>query len=594
MPPAAALGPPPRRLNPNNVDAGANSMWAAMGYQGPATADEARAVAAAAGRDEHLFRMVNGEISCDKVLSYDVVVVGSGCGGGVMAAELASAGKRVLVVEKGRYQTRAEMTGVEYDGLNNLFEQGGLGVSEDSSVAVLAGSTFGGGSAVNWACSLRTPDRVKQEWATEHGLAAFIDGTFDASLDVVCERVGVKNEVSHNRNNQMLVEGCKSLGYHIETAPQGLADVTPDAPGANFVSFGDRHAIKRSAAVTWLVDAATAATPAHFADRCYVERVLHDGGRAVGVNARIVGADGISEYSLTVRAPTVVVSCGSLHSPALLLRSGLPNRNRLIGKNLHLHPVVVVSGIVPKDAPDVDVWRGAAMTTVSNVVADGPQRDYYGARLECPLTHPGLMSSLMPWSGAAKFKEILLQCRRMMTIVVLSRDKCSGEIRIDKDGLPRIYYTMDDPAVKSLLEGVDKSVRIIAAAGAEKIITGQALEPVQLPPPSDKAARASAVESLVADVWKVGLPRGTVPVFSAHQMGSCRMGSDPQRSVVKPSCESWECSGLYVADASTFPTPSGTNPMITTYGIAHMAAQGIKRLAASSVSSDPPTLASRL
>jgi len=84
-------------------------------------------------------------------------------------------------------------------------------------------------------------------------------------------------------------------------------------------------------------------------------------------------------------------------------------------------------------------------------------------------------------------------------------------------------------------------------------------------------------EEQMAEVRQMGFPLFKVPLFSAHQMGTCRMGSDPATSVVKPTCESWECEGLYVVDASVFPTSSGANPMVTTLAIAHMAAQGLKR-----------------
>mmetsp|Transcript_101273 Transcript_101273/g.179956 ORF Transcript_101273/g.179956 Transcript_101273/m.179956 type:complete len:718 (-) Transcript_101273:86-2239(-) len=571
-----AFGSDASNINPQNHGRRENSMWAALGYEGPASAEEV----AGRGREEFVFPMLNATISKDTCLTVDVVVVGSGCGGSVVAAELAQAGRRVLVLEKGRYLQRKEMTSQEGDAFDQMYERGGLVTTDDTGVGVLAGATFGGGSTINWACSLRTPDPVKEEWASQHGLKAFEDGTFDASLDAVCSRLSVKKEgVTHNENNKVLIDGCKKLGYEIDVAPQNMADVGP-FPGGGFISCGDRYGNKQSTPETYLKDAATAPVAAKFADRCQVETVLHQGGAAKGIRARIVGADGVTEHILTVTAPTVVVSCGSLNSPALLLRSRLPDPYRQIGKNLRLHPVTGIVGIMPKE---VNLWRGAPMTAVSNECAAG-RGDNYGAKLECPIAHPGIFSSIVPWKDGAAFKEVMLDYRRTAAIIVLTRDKGSGEVTIDRTGMARLSYKLADHDRQSLLEGAEKALRILEAAGAEKIGVGQLNEPVLLPPLSEAKARAARLEKLIEEVRHIGFPLYKVPLFSAHQMGTCRMGTDPRNSVVKPTCETWACSGLYVVDASTFPTSSGANPMITTLGIAHMAAQRLKKLSSTSSS----------
>jgi len=570
-----ALSRDTSRSNPHNNGADKNLLWSAMDFEGPPSAEEALAETEAKGRKEFVYTMLNDSITQDTTLTVDAVIVGSGCGGGVVAAELAAAGLRVLVLEKAQYFKRSEISGSEGDAYHNLYERGCLAATEDTGLAVLAGSAFGGGTAVNWACCLRTPSYVKEEWAAKHGLKAFADGTFDASLDAVCSRIGVTSEgVAHSKNNELLAQACEKLGYPCSVAPQNMADVGPLAPGAHFIGSGDRFGLKQSTPETFLKDAATAVVPASFADRCYVEQVLHKGGVAQGVRCRIVGADGASEHTLIVNAPKVVVSCGSLNSPALLLRSGLANSNRQIGKNLRLHPVSGVVGIMPND---VAIWRGAPMTLVSDVVAKGPVGDNYGAKLECPLLLPGIASSVTPWKDGAAFKDRMLDYKRLFSMIVLTRDKGSGEVRIDKEGTPRLYYKVGEHDLKSLADGVEKALRLVEAAGAESILMAHELTPLPLPPQSDPKARAVELEKIIAQTRQLGFPLYKAPLFSAHQMGTCRMGSDPKTSVVKPTCESWECSGLYVIDASTFPTATGTNPMVTTLGIAHMVAQGLKK-----------------
>lgn len=555
--------------------------WAAIGYSGPEPHERVQAaLEAAGGRPEHHFRLLNAELSSNAILDFDAVVVGSGCGGAVVAAELAAAGRRVLVLEKGTYFPRSEFSGVEGDAFNRLYERGGLMVTEDTGLMVLAGSTFGGGSTVNWACSLRTPEHVRREWADEHGLPRLGSEEFGASLDAVCERIGVTGSgVAHNRNNQLLIEGCERCGYSIETAPQNLADVSAVAPGANFICLGDRYGIKQSMTETYLRDAATASVPAQFVDRCLVRRVLHRDGVAGGVEAEVVGAGG-RPCRLEVRAPTVVVSCGAVGSPALLLRSRLPNRNGRIGKNLRLHPVSFVVGRVAAGAPDVAMWEGAPMTAVSTECVAGPVGDNYGCRLECPSVHPGLGASVMPWLGGRQFKEVMLGLRRFTSQIILVRDRGSGEVRIDKQGTPRLYYPLGHHDRQSMLDGLERAIRATAAAGVDEITTSQAqvLGGLRtLPPVSMPEARAAAVEALVAEVRKAGFPLFKAGIYSAHQMGTCKMGASPKDSVVDGDGQCWEISGLYVADASVFPTSSGTNPMVTTLALAHFIAQQLKR-----------------
>jgi len=122
------------------------------------------------------------------------------------------------------------------------------------------------------------------------------------------------------------------------------------------------------------------------------------------------------------------------------------------------------------------------------------------------------------------------------------------------------------------------SLRIHAAAGAEQLATGQSDFGGVRNIPSAAPERAHAVTEACNDVRAAGVAMdGRVPVFSAHQMGTARMGAEPSVSVVDLNGESWEVKNLYVADASLFPTSSGSNPMMTTLSLSHVVAQRLKR-----------------
>jgi Choline dehydrogenase and related flavoproteins len=150
----------------------------------------------------------------------DVVVVGSGCGGGVTANNLAEAGLRVLVVEKSYSYSSKVFPMTPNEAYVNMFENGGTLISDDGSTAVLAGSTWGGGGTINWSAALQTEAYVRQEWA-DTGLPFFTSLEFQRSLDRVCDRMGVNTEhIEHNRGNNVILEGARKMGYAAKAVPQ--------------------------------------------------------------------------------------------------------------------------------------------------------------------------------------------------------------------------------------------------------------------------------------------------------------------------------------------------------------------------------------
>ncbi|KAM3586113.1 hypothetical protein VKS41_002642 [Umbelopsis sp. WA50703] len=488
-------------------------------------------------------------------LTFDAVIIGTGAGGGPVAAKLAKAGKKILVVEKAKYLHEAEFQLDEVHGFKSFYERETIFSSLDGSVNIYAGSAFGGGTTINWCASLKPQHFVRQEWAKQ-GLNHFVSNKFSEQLDEVYQRIGATTaHISHNESNKILIDGCKRLGFPVEDIPQNVGEC-PHECGWCFL--GCRYSEKNGSMNTWLRDARD--NGAQFVEQCYVDRVLIKKGKAVGIEATIAGN---KNRKLIVHSQQVIVSGGSLNTPGILLRSGLKNKN--IGKHLRMHPCHVVFGVFPDK--QVNTFKGSIMTSLSTV-AENHDGTYYGAKLEVPVIHPGGFSAVFPWKNPLDYKQRLIRYPNTSPILILSRDKTSeGSISYDENNQVIVDYSVTKRDKHSIMFAVLKALDVLVAAGATELFTCQSgIDTFVFVKGED---RYGQIDNKRYIAWKeqvknYGLLEAGAGIFAAHQMGSCRMGVSPKSSVVKPGGETWEIKNLYVADASVFPTASGVNPMVTT------------------------------
>ena len=502
----------------------------------------------------------------DTVYECDVLVIGSGAGGGVMAGELAQAGYDVLVLEKGPYFHGSDFTQREVDMLSKLYDAKGTLSTQDGGIDILAGSCLGGGTTVNWAGAFRTPGYVLQEWAREHDAPQFTTPAFEESIDAVARTIGVNTDYTrHNGQNQALWDGSTKLGQEVTLIPRnekGLTDSDSHFRSLGYTSLGDAHGIKQGTLNTYLLTAFEHG--ARILPETKVDRVTIDHGCATGAEALHTTTDGHT-VRITVKAQRVVVAGGAIQTPALLLRSGLKHPH--LGRHLHLHPTVVVGARYPHA---MHSWYGPSMS----VVNDNYTRLHgtnFGTKLETPPTHPGLLSTVLPWRSGQQHRELMRDADHLGSFIVLTRDRDGGRVSIDKNGTALIDYKMSDFDQANMLEGVRAAAQIHVAAGATEVYLPHNTLPT-LHTQNGTLLNPEILDHLPHLSWKPN----QFGLFSAHQMSTCRMGGNAATHPLKLNGETVEVQNLFVADGSAFPACSGVNPMLTIMALAHFTAQGMK------------------
>jgi long-chain-alcohol oxidase len=484
----------------------------------------------------------------DLDLSCDVCVIGSGAGGATAAAVLAKAGCEVIVLEAGGYYDDADFDGDALRGFERLYAESGNAATWDRSVNLLAGECLGGGTVVNYCTSFRTPDDVRAEWAAA-GVPWFTQDEYTRSLDAVCARLSVNLE--HNRvsaREQVLQRGLQSLGWHCAAMPRNVIGCE-QGKICGYCGFGCTIGAKQSAVKTWLADAQDAG--ARFYVETRAERVRLQAGAAVGVEARTRGG-----YRVTVRCRAVVAACGAIHTPGLLLRSGL--RNEHIGRHLHLHPVSNVSGIFREE---IRPWEGTMQAVYSDQLRF--LSGNYGVKLETTALQPAIEAAVLPWREAQHYRSLLEKLPRTVGIGALVRDREGGRVTVDQDGQPISHYSLSSFDRKNLRLGFIGAARILEAAGAELIYSPHAKWCAYEP------GRRGSLGGFVRDMDSAGWNAAQLALFSFHIMGTARMGGSPNTSAANPEGQVWEARNLYVMDGSAFPSASGVNPMISIEAIAH-------------------------
>ena len=476
-------------------------------------------------------------------LDCDVVIVGSGAGGAATAAELAEAGLDVVVLEEGGYHGTEDFNTDVGEMTRKLYRDAGATIAIGAPpVMYQEGMTVGGSTVINGGMAWRTPEKILERWDRDDKIQHILPASMEPFYERVERRIHVayQDERTIGRDNEILKRGADRQGWKVIPNLRNQLHCT----GSNNCAFGCPTGGKQSSLVTYVPRAL------RFGARIYsdvkVDKIRFEGTRAVGVEGRVKRTDGGRGSKVRVDAKLVVSSCGAIHTPALLHRSGFRSASGQLGRELSLHPNSKVLAVFDED---VRGWEGVHQAfQVREFQDDG----FLMAAVNIP---PSVMAMTIPRYGAA-LTEVLDDYNKIVTAGILVEDTNVGRVRVLPNGQPLAFYQLSDRDAESIRRGTSLLCELLFAAGARTVHL----------PFSGMGELRSADD--IKTIFERPLRKSGIEVVTVHLMGTTRMGPDPGRAVTDEWGAVHGADRLFVADAGLFPSPIGVNPAETIQALA--------------------------
>jgi choline dehydrogenase-like flavoprotein len=486
----------------------------------------------------------------------DVCIIGSGCGGGASAKVLAEAGKKVTVLEEGGYYTSKDFDSTEQTAYQHLYQQRGGQATDDLAVTVLQGRCVGGSSTVNWTTSLRTPEFVLEAWKRDHGIQGLSTKELEPYFERVEKYLNIHEEPfeNHNPNNRIILDGAKKLGYRAVAVGRN----TKDCVKAGACGLGCPYDAKKTVAITYIPDAVNHGATV-FAD--FRANKIEVRGTTKRVTGIVFDRETQKQKTtFSIEAPVVIVAASAINSPVVLLKSNLANSSGELGNNLTFHLTSAVLGVFDR------IMYGAGGIPQSAMSDEFLNRNHDdgGFWLEAVPIYPTLAALALPGFGAAH-RELLHQYPHIgATIVLVKEIDSRGRVTVNDHGRASISYTLGEKDSNYLKQALTVAARVQFAAGAQRVMTLHARRTEFTTPEEIEA-------TLATSQWGMN----EIGLYSAHPLGTCRMGANPGRSVVNNHCQTHDVHGLFVIDGSVLPTSLGVNPQVTILSLAEKSAEWI-------------------
>lgn len=486
-------------------------------------------------------------------LSVDVVIVGAGAGGGVVAEgllPLVRSGLSVLLLERGPRITADQLTTNEAEMVALLYHHQGAFLTDDGSMSLAMGRGVGGSSLVHGGIVSVPSQGAIDAWRVPGlhfadverralGLAARMDREFLAPELL-------------NENNRLFAEGAARLGLQ----PVQLPISARGCRGAARCHLGCPNSAPLGTVRRQLpeVEAAGVRVVPHAEVLRLEPRRVHV---RVAAPAQGVGAWPDGDY--VIEAPVVVLAAGAVETPALLLRSGFGSTHRQVGRRFTCHPTQLIVAEHPRIITS-DVGHPTSYQIDRGTDA--------GFVLEPTFATPMVAAAQLTGFGPAH-AQMMRAFPRLQMLRAIARDTAtpSNHITITRDGAPVVHYEPSPSVRRALVAAQRTAARVAFAAGAVRVHL-----PAAHPTLLDRRA-IDRIDTLVRD--DLQLP-GRVSLWASHLMGGAAMGRDSSDSVTDAAGRVHGAPWLRVADASLIPDGLDTAPSLTVMALADRVAEAIR------------------
>ncbi|GIU19615.1 GMC family oxidoreductase [Shewanella sp. MBTL60-007] len=489
----------------------------------------------------------------NQTLEADVVIVGSGAGGGVAAEILTEAGLSVIIVESGQLKSSKDFVMEERVAYPDLYQQAAGMKTTDKAIGIFQGRAVGGSTTVNWTTSIRTPEPALDYWAQAKTVAGLSRAELDPWFEKMEQRLNISEwAYEPNRNNQALKHGCEKLGWEYTVIKRNVLGCW----NTGYCGMGCPVNAKQSMLVTTIP--AALERGATLVSQAQVLKLEHHNDKIFALKAQAVDNNMKPlPVELMFKAKHYILAAGAIHTPTIMLRSKLPDPHEIIGKRTFLHPTLL-SGAVFSDP--INGHSGAPQSIYSDefVWQDGADGEL-GYKLEVPPIHPILIASKTLGYGQSH-AQLMEKFNQLQVTIALVRDgfhdnSQGGQVKLTDRG-----FTLDYPLTDAFWRAARRAFASMAelqfAAGAQQVL-----------PISEGMPYLSSWSEAKKVISEMDLAPLKTVVASAHVMGGCPMGEDPKLSMVNSFGESHYFDNLSVMDGSIFPTSLGANPQLSIYGI---------------------------
>ncbi len=483
----------------------------------------------------------------------EVLVVGSGPGGAVVAKELAERGHDVILLEEGTAMGRREFKQEGGAAMQRLLRDGGSRVSRGNIVTpTMQAIVLGGGSVINSAICARPPSWIFDKWNLRTG-TSLTRRELDPHFERVETFLGVAPtpaEVQGERNERFR-RGCEAIGMSVEPIWRNVQG----CKGSGECFTGCRNGAKKSTDVSYVPAAIRAGARVFTSIR--VERVLALGRRVTGIRGRVVEpVTNIPHGRVTFDADIVVLAAGCMATPVILQKSELCTENRWVGKDLRFHPGLAMMAMYEEP---IDPWKGATQGYHSLQYLEE------GLKFEVLWSPPSVLATRLPGVGHSYQKHLLSYDRLAPFDVICAADNSSGEVSARPGTMsPDIRYHLDQADVDLMQKGLKILSDICWGSGAEAILPGIHGLPEIIQCKEDAEV-----------IRKHRLEANAMLPASNHAFCTTRMSPNERLGVVDESGRCHDLDNLYIADTGIFAASSGVNPMLLCMALADRIALGL-------------------